>query len=172
MEIAHASGARVIAAASSQEKLDIARSYGANHLINYSTHSIRAEVEHSVGGVDVVFDPVGGDAFEESMHCVNPGARILIIGFASGKIPEIKANHLLVKDVAAMGFSVGKIREQSPERMQEGLQQIIEWWREDKIHPYISDQFPLEDYREALELIRDRKATGKIVLNISNKDSR
>ena len=171
VEIAHASGARVIAAASSQEKLDIARSYGADHLINYSTHSISAEVEHSVGGVDVVFDPVGGDAFEESMHCVNPGARILIIGFASGKIPEIKANHLLVKDVAAMGFSVGKIREKSPERMREGLQQIVEWWREDKIHPYISDQFPLKDYREALELIRDRRATGKIVLNISNKDS-
>ncbi|MBK33080.1 MAG: zinc-binding dehydrogenase [Chloroflexi bacterium] len=171
VEIAHALGARVIAAASSQEKLDVARSYGADHLINYSTHSISAEVEHSVGGVDVVFDPVGGDAFEASMHCVNPGARILIIGFASGKIPEIKANHLLVKDVAAMGFSVGKIREKSPERMREGLQQIVEWWREDKIHPYISDQFPLKDYREALELIRDRRATGKIVLNISNKDS-
>jgi NADPH2:quinone reductase len=167
VEISHALGATVIATASSHEKLMIAKSYGADVLINYAQEEISKSVLNVVEGVDVVFDPVGGTAFEESMHCILPGGRILIIGFASGSVPKIAANHLLVKDVSALGFSFGKVRVRSPEVMREALNKIIELWRSDQIHPFVSNVFPLSEAKSALKIIRDRQAKGKIALRVS-----
>ena len=167
VEISHALGATVIATASSHEKLLIAKSYGADVLINYAQEEISSSILKIVEGVDVVFDPVGGDAFQESMHCVLPGGRILIIGFASGTVPQIPANHLLVKDVSALGFSFGKVRAGSPDLMREALNQIIDLWKVDQINPFVSNVFPLSDAKSALKIVRDRLAKGKIALLVS-----
>ena len=167
VEISHALGATVIATASSHEKLLIAKSYGADVLINYAQEEISSSILKVVEGVDVVFDPVGGDAFQESMHCVLPGGRILIIGFASGTVPQIPANHLLVKDVSALGFSFGKVRAGSPDLMREALNQIIDLWKVDQINPFVSNVFPLSDAKSALKIVRDRLAKGKIALLVS-----
>lgn len=167
VEISHALGATVIATASSHEKLLIAKSYGADVLINYAQEGISSSILKVVEGVDVVFDPVGGDAFQESMHCVLPGGRILIIGFASGTVPQIPANHLLVKDVSALGFSFGKVRAGSPDLMREALNQIIDLWKVDQINPFVSNVFPLSDAKSALKIVRDRLAKGKIALLVS-----
>lgn len=167
VEISHALGATVIATASSHEKLLIAKSYGADVLINYAQEGISSSILKVVEGVDVVFDPVGGDAFQESMHCVLPGGRILIIGFASGTVPQIPANHLLVKDISALGFSFGKVRAGSPDLMREALNQIIDLWKVDQINPFVSNVFPLSDAKSALKIVRDRLAKGKIALLVS-----
>jgi len=167
VEISHALGATVIATASSDEKLLTAKSYGADVLINYAREEISKSVLNAVKGVDVVFDPVGGIAFEESMHCIVPGGRILIIGFASGSVPKIAANHLLVKDISALGFSFGKVRAGSPELMREALNQIIELWKAGQINPLVSNVFPLSDAKSALKIISDRQAKGKIALRVS-----
>ena len=167
VEISHALGATVIATASSHEKLLIAKSYGADVLINYAQEEISSSILKVVEGVDVVFDPVGGDAFQESMHCVLPGGRILIIGFASGTVPQIPANHLLVKDISALGFSFGKVRAGSPDLMREALNQIINLWKVDQINPLVSNIFPLSDAESALKVVRDRQAKGKIALLVS-----
>ena len=167
VEISHALGAYVIATASTSEKLAIAKSYGADALINYAEENISSSVFDVVNGVDVVFDPVGGDAFQESMHCVLPGGRILIIGFASGTVPQIPANHLLVKDISALGFSFGKVRAGSPHLMREALSHIIELWEVGQINPLVSNVFPLSDAKSALTIVRDRQAKGKIALQVS-----
>ena len=167
VEISHALGATVIATASSHEKLLIAKSYGADVLINYAQEEISSSILKVVEGVDVVFDPVGGDAFQESMHCVLPGGRILIIGFASGTVPQIPANHLLVKDISALGFSFGKVRAGSPDLMREALNQIINLWKVDLINPLVSNIFSLSDAESALKIVRDRQAKGKIALLVS-----
>lgn len=114
VEVGRAIGATVIAAASSPEKLALAGEHGADHLVNYTTSDIAEEMRSLTGGADVVFDPVGGDAFRASLRCINPGGRILIIGFASGDVPQIPANHLLVKDAAALGLSIGQLRTARP----------------------------------------------------------
>tara|TARA_B110000438_G_scaffold73150_1_gene73276 strand:- start:2361 stop:3338 length:978 start_codon:yes stop_codon:yes gene_type:complete len=167
VEISHALGATVIATASSHEKLLIAKSYGADVLINYAQEEISSSILKVVEGVDVVFDPVGGDAFQESMHCVLPGGRILIIGFASGTVPQIPANHLLVKDISALGFSFGKVRAGSPDLMREALNQIINLWKVGQINPLVSNVLPLSDAESALKIVRDRQAKGKIALLVS-----
>jgi len=167
VEISHALGAHVIATASTAEKLAVAKSYGADVLINYAKENISSSVLDVVNGVDVVFDPVGGTAFEESMHCIVPGGRILIIGFASGTVPQIPANHLLVKDISALGFSFGKVRAGSPDLMREALNQIIELWKVGQIKPLVSNVFPLSDAKSALKIVRDRQAKGKIALLVS-----
>ena len=115
VEVGKALGATVIASASSPEKLEVAREHGADLLINYAEEDIRERVLELTGGADVVYDPVGGDAFRASLRCINPGGRILVIGFASGDVPQIPANHLLVKDASALGLSLGQVRKHQPE---------------------------------------------------------
>ncbi len=166
VEVGKALGATVIATASSAEKLEVAREHGADHLVNYATEDIRERVLALTGGADVVYDPVGGDAFAASLRCINPGGRILVIGFASGAIPQIPANHLLVKDAAAMGLSLGQVRTHRPELVQESMRELLEWYAQGRLHPLVSQTLPLEDYARALRLLLDRRATGKVVLTI------
>lgn len=167
VEVGHALGATVIASASSDEKLAVARDHGADHLINYAHEEIRERVLELAGGADVVYDPVGGDAFSASLRCINPGGRILVIGFASGTVPQIPANHLLVKDASALGLSLGQLRKHRPEVVQDAMRELLTWYAEGRLHPHVSNTFPLEGYAKAMRLLRDRRSTGKVVLRVS-----
>jgi NADPH2:quinone reductase len=164
VEVGHTLGATVIASASSADKLAIAREHGADHLINYAEEDVRERVLELTGGADVVYDPVGGDSFRASLRCINPGGRILVIGFASGDVPQIPANHLLVKDASALGLSLGQLRRHRPEVVQSAMRELLEWWREGRLQPLVSDRFPLERAAEAVEVLRDRRAAGKVAL--------
>lgn len=171
VEVGHALGATVIASASSAEKLAIAAEHGADHLINYAEEDIRERVLELTGGADVVYDPVGGDSFRASLRCINPGGRILVIGFASGDVPQIPANHLLVKDASALGLSLGQLRRHRPEVVQAAMRELLEWWSEGRLQPLVSDRFPLERAAEAVGVLRDRRAAGKVALIVRGGES-
>ena len=116
------------------------------------------------GGVDVVYDPVGGDVFDQSLRCVAPGARILLIGFASGTVPQIPANILLVKNIAVLGFYFGAYLLQNPDIARSGMAELVAMLSAGKITPMISRRYPLPDAMQALTAIADRTATGKLVI--------
>ena len=164
VEVGKALGATVIASASSPEKLEVAQAHGADLTINYAEEDIRDRVLELTGGADVVYDPVGGDAFRASLRCIKPGGRILVIGFASGDVPQIPANHLLVKDASVLGLSLGQLRKYRPLLIRESLGELIEWWERGKLHPLVSETYPLAEYEDALAAITGRRVTGKIAL--------
>jgi NADPH2:quinone reductase len=164
VEIGKALGARVIATARGAEKCAIATAHGADHVIDYKTEDIRARVKQLVGGVDVVYDPVGGAVFEASLRVVNWNARLLIIGFAGGPVPQIPANILLVKNVAAMGFYFGSWRQRRPDLVAKGFEALDGMAQACRLKPLISHRLPLPEFRQALELIQSRRSTGKVVL--------
>ncbi|MDQ2094797.1 NADPH:quinone oxidoreductase family protein [Rhodalgimonas zhirmunskyi] len=164
VEIGKLMGARVIACARGAEKLEIARAHGADHLIDAKTQDIREEVL-ALGGADVVYDPVGGDQFRAALRATNPEGRILAIGFASGDVPQIPANHLLVKNVDVLGFYWGGYLKFRPDVLTDSLATLFKWAAEGRIKPHISNRLPLERVEEGLELIRSRASTGKVVIN-------
>lgn len=165
IEIGKLMGARIIACARGPEKLEIARHAGANFLIDSETDDIKSAVKE-LGGADVVFDPVGGEQFAAALRCVNPEARLLPLGFASGNIPQIPANILLVKNISVLGFYWGGYRTFAPEVMNKSQKQLIEWAHGGKIKPHISHRLPLRKANEALDLLRNRKSTGKVVVEM------
>jgi len=166
VEIGKAMGARVIACARGADKLEIARRAGADHLIDASREDIRAACL-ALGGLDVVYDPVGGDQFTAAMRACNPEACILSIGFASGDVPQIKANHLLVKNISVMGFYWGGYLKFRPDLLTRSLATLLEWYGAGRIRPHVSHTYPLEQVGTALELLRSRKSTGKIVVTMT-----
>ncbi len=165
VEVGKAAGATVIATASSDDKLEVARQHGADHLVR-SDADVREQVLALTGGADVVYDPVGGDLFTASLRVIRPGGRILVIGFASGTVPQIPANHLLVKDAAALGFSLGQVRRHRPDAVQDALVELLRWYAEGRLRPLVSATFPFEQAIEAMRLLRDRRSTGKVVVRI------
>ena len=167
VEIGKALGAQVIATAGGPEKCAIAQAHGADHVIDYKAEDIRDRVKQLVGGVDVVYDPVGGATFEASLRVVNWNARILIIGFAGGPAPQIPANILLVKNVAAMGFYFGSWRQRRPDLVARAFASLDAMVQAGQLKPLISHRFPLAEFRRALELIQGRRSTGKVVLTTS-----
>lgn len=175
VECAKLLGATVIATAGGADKCQIAKDHGADHVIDYKVENIRdrvREIAASLGrpkGVDVVYDPVGGDVFDQSLRCVAPGARMLLIGFASGAVPQIPANILLVKNVTAIGFYFGAYLEQNPDIAQQGMSELLALLREGKIKPLISKTYALSKAMTALDAIRDRSATGKLVIDCCNE---
>ena len=158
-------GGTVIATASTAEKLAVCRQMGADHVINY-TQGFREQVKALTGdrGADVIYDPVGGDVFEESMRCIAPFGRLLIVGFTSGRAAQIKANHLLIKDAEAIGFTIGALGRLDPGRERKNLSILMRWLAAGRITPYISHRLPLAQAAEALALVRDRRVIGKAVL--------
>jgi NADPH2:quinone reductase len=166
VEIGKAMGARVIAAAGGPEKLAVAQHHGADHLIDYSREDLRERVKAITGGsgVDVVYDPVGGDAFEAALRSIAWEGRIIVIGFAGGKIPQIPANVALVKNIDVIGFFWGSYLPRKPELVRRSLEQLLRWFEEGKLKPHISDRFDLKDAAHALEMLKQRKSTGKVVL--------
>jgi NADPH:quinone reductase len=166
VEIGKAMGARVIACASSAEKLAIAQHHGADHLIDYSREELRERVKTltSGRGADVIYDPVGGDTFDRALRSIAWAGRFIIIGFASGVVPQVPANIALVKNIDLIGFYWGSYQSHKPELVYRSFQQLLGWFQEGKLKPHISHQFNLEKVPEALELLKQRKSTGKVVL--------
>ncbi len=158
-------GATVIATASTEEKRQVALEMGADHVIDY-TQGFREQVKALTGGrgADVIYDPVGGDVFDESMRCIAPFGRILIVGFTSGRPALAKTNHLLIKDAELIGFTLGALSRHDPEWVARNAAELLELLAEGNIRPYISHTLPLEQTAEALNLIRERKVIGKAVL--------
>jgi NADPH2:quinone reductase len=166
VEIAKAMGASVIAAAGGAEKLAVAKRAGADHLIDYTREDLRERVKALTDGrgVDVVYDPVGGDAFDHSLRCIAWEGRIIIIGFAAGRIPQIPANLVLVKNIDVIGFFWGSYRRYKPQLQTESFQELFRWYEAGKLKPHVSHRLPLEQVKDALELLKTRKSTGKVVL--------
>jgi len=163
VEIGKLMGARVIACARGADKLAVAKAAGADHLIDAASEDIRETVK-ALGGADVVYDPVGGEQFEAAFRATNPEGRILVIGFASGKVPEVKPNHMLVKNIDLLGFYWGGYMKFRPEVVTESLAQLFRWLEERRIRPHISHRLPLERAGEGLELLRLRQSTGKVII--------
>ncbi|ARE85270.1 2-haloacrylate reductase [Roseovarius sp. EC-HK134] len=166
VEIGKQMGARVIACARGADKLAVAQEAGADHLIDAATQDIR-DVCRALGGVDVVYDPVGGDQFTAALRACNPEARILTIGFASGDVPQIPANHLLVKNITVMGLYWGGYLKFRPEVVTQSMATLFDWYAAGRLRPHVSHLLPLEQAAEALDLLRLRKSTGKVVVTLT-----
>lgn len=168
VEIAKKIGATVIATAGGKEKLNIAQSYGADHLIDYKTEDIRARVKILTQGkgVDAVYDPVGGDVFTSSLRATAQGGKILVVGFASGSVAPIPANILLVKNISVIGFYWGAHRILDPALLSRSFEELLSWFAAGELNPHISHTFDLADAQKAMEMLTSRKSTGKIVLKI------
>jgi len=158
-------GATVIATASGEEKLAVCTQMGADHAIDY-TKGFRDEVRTLTAdrGADVIYDPVGGDVTDESMRCIAPFGRLLIIGFTSGRPAQLKSNHLLIKDAEAIGFTIGALSRLDPAREQRNLAILMGWLAAGRITPHVSHRLPLDKAAEALNLVRERKVIGRAVL--------
>ena len=165
VELGKQMGATVIAVARGSEKLAVCRDAGADHLINSETDDIRETVK-SLGGADVVYDPVGGDQFKAALRASNPEARILPLGFASGDVPQIPANIILVKNISVIGFYWGGYAKTDPGVLTESFAHLFALHAAGKLRPHVSHTLPLDQANEALALLRDRKATGKVVVTI------
>jgi NADPH2:quinone reductase len=167
VEIGKLLGATVIAAASSEEKLAVAREKGADHLLLYAREPFRDEVKRITDGrgADVVFDPVGGEIFENSLRCIAWGARVLVIGFTGG-IGLARTNLLLIKGASVLGVRAGEAVRRSPAIGEARIKALLAWAEAGKIRPHISHRLPLEDYAQAMRLLIDRKAIGRVALII------
>ena len=165
VELGKLMGAEVIACARGEAKLEICKQAGADHLINSETDDIR-EVVKSLGGADVVYDPIGGGQFKAAMRACNPEARLLPLGFASGEVPQIPANILLVKNLTVLGFYWGGYARVNPKVLTDSFAQLFDWYAQGKLKPHVSHVLPLDRANEALDLLRTRKATGKVVVQV------
>ncbi len=168
VEVGKAMGARVIATAGTEEKLRAAKSHGADEVINYVENEFRDAVKDLTDGkgADVICDPVGGDVFDQSLRCINWGGRLLVIGFASGRIASAPANLVLLKGCSLVGVFWGSYIERDPEGNAANFERIFQWWREGAIKPHISHTFPLAQASDALYALLERKVIGKAVLKI------
>jgi NADPH:quinone reductase len=165
VEIGKLLGAVVIAAASSEEKLDIAKARGADHLVLYEREPFRDAVKRITdgSGADVVFDPVGGEVFENSVRCINWGARLLVIGFTGG-IGLARTNLLLIKGASVLGVRAGEAVRRNPALGEVRIKALTEWAEAGKVRPNISHRLPLEDVAKAMRLLLERKAIGRVAL--------
>ena len=168
IEIGKAMGARVIAAASTEEKLEIAKNLGADETINYSDGELKEKVKALTDGLgaDVIYDPIGGDIFLQCMRCVNWKGRVLVIGFASGPIPEVPTNLALLKGCSIVGVFWGRFTGAEPEENSKNFGELFALHAEGKLKPQITKSYSLGDAAEAISSLENRKATGKVVIEI------
>jgi NADPH2:quinone reductase len=166
VELGKLAGARVIAAASSPEKLDAARRAGADELIDYSQADLREAVKAMTDGrgVDVVYDPVGGQYTAAALRTLGWRGRLLVIGFAAGDIPQIPANLLLLKEVSAVGVYWGEFAKRDPSGNRRLLAQLSDWLAEGRLRPLVSREYPLAETPQALQDLLARRAVGKLVI--------
>lgn len=170
VELGKAMGAKVIAAASSAEKLAVAKEAGADELINYSEESLKEAAKKLTRGkgVDVIYDPVGGDFTEQALRAMAWNGRHLIVGFAAGEIPKIPANLTLLKGCSVVGVFWGDFTRREPDVSAQNMVDLMKLFSEGKIDPRISAVYEFEDYVEALGALTGRKATGKVVLKVGS----
>ena len=168
IEISKAVGAKVIATASTDEKLKIAKEYGADFCINYSQNEFKDKVkEYTDGkGANIIYDPVGGDVFNQSLRCIAWNGIILVIGFASGTIASAPTNLPLLKNCSIVGVFWGAWREREPNGHNVNMEKILKWWKENKVKPKVSKVFNLEDTKYALQALINREVIGKAVIKV------
>lgn len=166
VQIGRALGARVIATAGGADKLEVARAAGAEVVIDYQREDFVARVKEVTGGkgADVIYDSVGGDIFDQSLKCIAWNGRLLVIGFAGGRIPEVKANRILLKNIAVVGLHWGAYAQHEPARIAETFEALFRLYEEGKIRPVIFKTYPLEELPEALAALGSRQTFGKVVV--------
>lgn len=167
VEVGKLIGARVVAVARGAEKLAAARQAGADHLIDADA-DVRAEVK-ALGGADVIYETVGGALFDAALRAAKPEARVLPIGFAGGEVPRIPANLLLVKNLTVIGLYWGAYASLRPQVLTESFARLFAWWEQGRLRPQVSHVLPLEAAEEGLDLLRARKAVGKVVIAVSGE---
>ena len=161
-------GARVIAAASSDEKLEFIKRLNPDEIINYGDGELKEKVKALTNdrGADVIYDPVGGDLFDQCCRCINWNGRLLVIGFTSGRIPECKANLALLKGSSMVGVFLGRFRKEEPAEYEQNFKELLQLYDEDKLRPIVTESFPMEDYVAAFNVFTERKVLGKVTLEI------
>ena len=172
VEIGKRLGATVIAAASSDEKLELAREHGADHLVNYRTEDLRERVKALTDGrgAAVIYDPVGGDIFDTSMRCIAWNGRLLVIGFASGRIAEAKTNIVLLKEISVVGVAWGAFAQRDRAANRAYFDDLFRWYEEGALKPRISRRLPLADATAALRGFQSRSVVGKQVLTVERAE--
>lgn len=167
VQIGRALGATVLAAVSSEEKAEAVSRAGAHHVIRYDQVPIRDGIENATGGggVDVVYDPVGGDTTEPALRSINWNGRLLVIGFAAGGIPRIPLNLPLLKGNSIIGVFWGRFTREEPERHAANFATIIDWTAQGRLAPIIQERFGLDDAAEALRQVAERRAIGRLIVN-------
>lgn len=163
VELGALMGAKVIAVARGDKKLGIARQAGAHHLIDSEEGDLKGALR-KLGGADVVYDPVGGNLFDAALRATNPEGRILSIGFASGNVPQVPANILLVKNLSVIGFYWGGYAKFRPEILHQSMETLLNWYEQGKLQPHIGHRVALEEADQGMELLASRRATGKVVI--------
>lgn len=172
VQLARALGATVIAAVSSDEKATRARANGAQHVVYTQVPDIRENLRRQIyaaagpRGVDLVVDSVGGDVFDASLRALAWCGRLVVVGFAAGRIPEVKAGYLLVKNISLIGLQASDYRDRAPDKVQRIQQELFALYEKGEVKPHVMAAFPLASYREALATVRDRKVLGKVVLTL------
>jgi len=169
VECGKALGATVIGTARGAERLEVVKAHGADHVIDTSAADLRGQIKALTDGhgADVVFDPIGGDVFDQSLRSLAWGGRLLVIGFAGGRIQQIPANILLVKNVSAVGFYWGSYRKHDPKRVQAGFRTLLDWVIDRRIDPHVSMTVDISAFHDAFETLAARKSTGKVVLTMT-----
>ena len=167
IQIGKAFGARIIATAGSEEKLNFCLSQGADHAINYRDETWAGQVKQITGkGADVIYDPVGGDVFDLSTKCIAPDGRLLVVGFTSGRIPSVAANRVLLKNISIVGVFWGRHADEKRGFLSETHEALSKLYREGKINPVVSAKNPLGEAPAALRTLADRKVSGKAALTM------
>lgn len=168
VELGKLMGAKVIAAASSDEKLALTREYGADETINYTTEDLKARVKELTGGrgVDVIYDPVGDRFAEPAFRSIGWNGRYLVVGFAGGAIPSLPLNLALIKGASLVGVFWGAFTQAEPALHRENMAELLAWYNEGKLKPHVSRHFSLDEGPAAIRWMMDRKATGKVVLTV------
>ena len=171
VELGKIMGARVIAAAGSAEKLAFAQKLGADELVDYSDGELKEKVKELTGGAgaDVIYDPVGGDLFDQCCRCINWNGRLLVIGFTSGRIPAYKANLALLKGSSMVGVFLGRFRQQEPQAYEQNFRELLDMFAAGKIKPLITQKYPLADYVAAFNVFTERRALGKVILEMKSE---
>lgn len=171
VELGKKLGATVIATAGGADKLAVAKQYGADHLIDYREEDIRQRVKQITEGrgADAVYDPVGGAAFDASLRAVTQRGRILVVGFASGTIPQVPANILLVKNITLIGYFWGAHRKLDPDLVQRSFAELLDWYAAGELKPHVWHTFDLSEAAQAMDSLKNRKSTGKVVLTTATR---
>ena len=170
VQIGKAMGAKVIAAASSDEKLALAKANGAEALINYSNENLKDAIrQHTEGGADVIYDPVGGELFDAGVRAMKRNGRYLVIGFASGTIPKLPVNLALVKEFSLVGVFWGTFTQKEPAAFAQNMKTLFEWYRDKKVSVHIDKTFSLDDTAAALNYVINRNVRGKVSIDIAGQ---
>jgi len=171
VELGKLMGARVIAAASSDEKLEFVKQYSPDAVINYGDGELKDKVKALTDdrGADVIYDPVGGDLFDQSCRCINWNGRLLVVGFTSGRIPEYKANLALLKGSSMVGVFLGRFRKEEPAEYEKNFAELFAMYEQGKIKPVVTQTFAMDQYVDAFNIFTKRQVMGKVTLDIKSE---